>query len=415
LADNSPTLPNAYAYGDDGTAVSESDIALGNELVDVSLEEIPIQNADTQAEWNSILPTIPADKPFVVDSIGPRPAQTCFTGEGEDFDRGDTGSVNDPADPTEFSSGNWAALSTSDNFVEYDFTLEHEIPSGQFEAPIRAASSDTAGGSAATDWEIQGPDGGTLSSGTFVTDGATFTSPTWLDEINTNTFDAQTLEPGTYTLVLDCVTTATALDDQTTFIDVRAPRDIRYTVNLDDTVNGSGYLDGPEKYPSLVEQSLATATTRRDVTEASFTLTANDVSGNFYVELANDGSTFTRVNNSTTGSVTFASGNRDVDTNIGLERYSATSNQTPVNGNDPQRIDSWQLDANPDSVVSDNVGETLSRAIVPPDTLSAGTTIREAGLKSDSNLLTRHELAEFDVLAGQRISSAETTGFKGED
>jgi len=199
-------------------------------------------------------------------------------------------------------------------------------------------------------------------------------------------------------------------------LDVVAVYDRRYESNLtfDDTNDGSGgYLTGPERYPALIERSLSTADTRRNVTEASFTSAWNNTSNNQYVELANDGSTFTRFNNDT-GSVTFASPDRGVDTNIGFGRYSATSNQTPLNGNDPQQIDTWELTANPDATVSDNIGEALTRAIVAPGTLT-GNTIREAGLKSGSTLLTRHVLAEFTVESGQRIASAETTQFTGDN
>ena len=50
-----------------------------------------------------------------------------------------------------------------------------------------------------------------------------------------------------------------------------------------------------------------------------------------------------------------------------------------------------------------------------PDTLAPGTTIREAGLKRDGVLLTRHELAEFSLLESQRLSSSETTRFTSDD
>jgi len=200
-------------------------------------------------------------------------------------------------------------------------------------------------------------------------------------------------------------------------LDALAVYDQRYEPDLtfDDTNDGSGgYLTGPERYPALIERSLSTASTRRNVTEAAFSSTWNDTSNNQYVELANDGSTFTRFNKSDTGSVTFAAPDRGVDTNIGFGRYSATSNQTPLNGNDPQQIDTWELTANPDAVVSDNIAEALTRAIVTPGTLT-GDTIREAGLKSGSTLLTRHILAEFTVESGQRIASAETTQFTGDN
>jgi hypothetical protein len=77
-------------------------------------------------------------------------------------------------------------------------------------------------------------------------------------------------------------------------------------------------------------------------------------------------------------------------------------------------VNSWALNANPDAVLTDNIGEALSRAVVSPGTIT-GETVREAGLKSGSTLLTRHEVASFDVLQDQRIASAETTRFTSDN
>ena len=67
-----------------------------------------------------------------------------------------------------------------------------------------------------------------------------------------------------------------------------------------------------------------------------------------------------------------------------------------------------------DAVLTDDIGEALSRAVVSPGTIT-GETVREAGLKSDSVLLTRHEIAEFVVGSDQRIASAETSQFTGDN
>jgi hypothetical protein len=150
------------------------------------------------------------------------------------------------------------------------------------------------------------------------------------------------------------------------------------------------------------------------VTTADFTLTANDVSNNFYVELANDGGTFTRFNNSTTGSVTFAAPDRGVDANINLSRFASDPTTTPSNGDTGQSVDVWELSANPDAVTTDSINATSTRAVVSPDTIT-GESIREAGLKSDGTLLTRHEIAEFTLETGQRLASSESTAFKGDE
>ena len=72
--------------------------------------------------------------------------------------------------------------------------------------------------------------------------------------------------------------------------------------------------------------------------------------------------------------------------------------------------------ANPDATVTDGISETLTRAIVPPNTTGiVGETVREAGLKSNGTLLTRHVLADFTLLADQRLASSEITRFSGEN
>jgi len=74
------------------------------------------------------------------------------------------------------------------------------------------------------------------------------------------------------------------------------------------------------------------------------------------------------------------------------------------------------LFANPDAVLSDNIGATVTRAVVPSNTSGiVGNTVREAGLKSSGTLLTRHILADFDLLSGQRLSSSETTLFTSDN
>jgi len=409
LADNSPTLPNEYAYGSDGTAVSESDTALGNELVSVSLSEILIQEADTQTEWENILPTIPDDRPLLVDATGPIPAQASFTTESDQLTRSGTAlQQND-----NFSDDEAERIEGSGDTLSLDFTLDYTIPEAEVGVWVRFTTALAFDGLL----NGNGPEL-TLSlngdSWTPVSSGAGFGSLEWRDLANdtfgaSGTYDGGDLTPGSYTLTIEGTSSGAGQD-----IDVVAPLDNRRSFTFDNDTTASGErVSGPELFPNLV-QPLQTATTRRDVTEATFDLTANDVSNNFFVELANDGSTFTRINNAQTGSVTFASGDRDVDTNIGFGRFGSDSTRTPTTGFNAQQIDDWELDANPDAVLRDDIGKTVTRGVVSPGTIT-GQTVREAGLKSGSVLLTRHELAEFSLLSDQRLASSETTTFTGDE
>ncbi|AFH21816.1 hypothetical protein OSG_eHP10_00030 [environmental Halophage eHP-10] len=416
LANNSPALPDRYAYGDDGSAVSESDAALGNELVDVSLEEILIQDAALSGEWDNITSNKTATDPLTTDNDELAVAQVCFTTEGEDFTNasGDVGISGDV-----YSDGQVRAVDTTGATIKWDFTPGYDIPAGELGIQVRDDDGGAGTGSdgiAAFEWRFNGDlvDENPTTGGNFVLgwsdiaagfySGVAWTSPA---------LDAGT----TYTISVEC-TDGGALGDQYG-IDVLAPYDKRFESDLffdDDNGGSGGYLDGPELFPSVVDVSFATATTRRNITEANFTSTWNDTSNNQYIELANDGSTFTRFNNADTGSVTFASPDKGVDTNIGLSRFGSRTTATPQQGFNGQAIQDWDLTANPDAVFTDDIGETLTRAVIAPGTID-GETVREAGLKhaATNTLLTRHELAEFTVESSQRISSAESSTFTGDE
>jgi hypothetical protein len=425
LADNAPALPDAYAYGDDGTAVSESDTALGNEIEEVSLTEILIQSADTQAEWEDIFPAPASDEPFTIDATGPGMEQIAWTTEGENFDRGQTG-FDDTTNSGDYSNTDYFNGTRGDDaadpgdFAEWDFVPQHTIPASEFGVRVRDASPTTD--APGVRWVLITPSGESFLIDEFGFGVGLLSNPGWANigdgfYNGVRQYDGPDLTAGqTYTLRLDITDSNGNLDGTQYNVDVVAPYDKRSVGELtfDETLNANDALSGPELYEQSIVKSLNTADTRRNVTEASFTSAWNDVSNNQYVELANDGSTFTRFNNSDTGSVTFASPDRGVDTNLNFSRYTSDATTTPATGDSGQRIDSWELTANPDAVVPDDISETLTRAVVSPGTLT-GDTIREAGLKSGSTLLTRHVLAEFTVESGQRIASAESTTFTGDN
>jgi len=415
LADNSPALPNRYAYGDDGSAVSESDATLGNELVDVSLEEILIQDADLSGEWDNITPNKEPTDPLTTTNDELAVAQIAFTREGEDFDS-DSGST--ALNGSVYSDGNVRVVDTTGATITWEFTPDHTIPAGEFGLQVRdddGGAGNGSEGACAFEWTLDGELIDEINStGVGLILGWSNIGDGKYD--NLAGINAPELEAGTtHTITVEC-TDGGSLSDQYA-IDVLAPYDKRFESDLffgDDNGGSGGYLDGPELFPSVVDVSFATATTRRNITEARFASTWNDTSNNQYVELANDGSTFTRLNNTANGTVTFANPNESVDTNIGLSRYGSRTDATPQTGYLGQAIQDWDLFANPDAVFTDDIGETLTRAVIAPGTID-GETVREAGLKSGSTLLTRHELAEFTVDAGQRIASAETTQFTGDE
>jgi hypothetical protein len=407
LADNAPALPNAYAYGDDGTAVSEGDTALGNELVEVSLEEILIQDANTQQEWNTISDISDTTPIYLTDGGELALAQSSFTFENVVQRRVRNENVGLFAGQDDDEWTNEQAVSFLDaGYIEWEFENNYTIPAAEFELAFRAQGNGT--GTPFVTISIDGDTLGEFNAGS--------TDIVWNQPIQVGgTLDSPNndIQPGTHTIRFEVGENQTGNDEF--IVGCVSPNDSRYNYTYDNTVNEpNGHLDGPEWYPQNIPVSLLTASTRRDVTEASFAATFNDTSSAQYVELANDGSNFTRFDNADSGSVTFPGAERGVDTNINLARFSNQTDITPLNGNAGQSLTNWELFANPDAVVSDNIGEALTRAIVAPGTLT-GDTIREAGLKSGSTLLTRHVLAEFTVESGQRIASAESTTFTGDN
>jgi len=412
LADNSPALPDAYAYGRDGTAVSVSDTALGDEATEVSLENVSLRTLDTDTEWSDGVDEAFDTTPLEVSGGELKTQQIAWTTEAENFDSADEGATVGPDDSSEFSNGDWVAFATSDNFAEYSFTVGYDNTT-DLKARIRF-STDTDGGddAAAFDAVLIDPSGAEASRVQVIGDGATLSSPIW-EDINE---PAATLEPGEWTLRLECITSSTALDDGVTFIDVVAPYDAGFEsdITFDDTVNANGYLSGPERYPSLIEADVTTTTTRRDLTEADVTSTWNDISNQQFIEARIGTDAFTRANNSDTLSIT-GGPERGLNVRFGLSRFGQTG-ATPTNGANGQAIDVANFSGNPAAVIPDNIGETVTRAVVSPGTLT-GETIKEAGLKNDAGnlLLTRHRLAEFTVEQGQRIASAETSQFTGDN
>jgi len=323
--------------------------------------------------------------------------QSSYAVEAEAFNResGNTLFILD----SRFSDGEAINFATNTYEVEWDFTVPYDIPAGDFAIHYRNEGDDTNGTIPATNWYLDGDFIGRTNT----------VRPLGWNEVYTATGESPPLvEAGQHTVRAE---NAENGGGGSRFIDVVAPLDDRFSYTFDNTTDANEQLEGPEFFPDSVLLPFTTAETRRNVTEAAFDLTANDVTNSFFVELANDGSTFTRVSNSQTGSVTFASPDRGVDARVSLSRF-GTGSTTPTTGRQGQQLSSWQLTLNADAVLPDDINEAQTRAVVPPNTIT-GETVREAGLKSGSTLLTRHVLAEFTVLADQRLASAETTTFTG--
>ncbi|AFH22764.1 hypothetical protein OSG_eHP34_00155 [environmental Halophage eHP-34] len=392
LANNSPNLPTDYAYGSLDVSVSEFDTALANELVSVSLTSVLSQNADTNTEWSNITTNVANTDSVFVDSGKLKLAQATFLGEAENL-----GGSN-VTDST-FSNGSGSAdtNTTTSGLLSFTFTTEYDFGS-DWRVIIRGSKigNDGLGNTFAANVD-----------GTQVGFTQTFsgTSVAWI-KLSAG-FD---LSAGSHTLTIDI---ESINDDQIKF-DLIGVQDTSFSWTLDNSVDANGYLSSPALYPSGAQTIIDKATTRRNIKSGKFNSTWDDTTGAQSIELAPDGSTFTAFNNTSSGSYSFSDATQEITTRFTFDRYGSRTTATPTSGFKGQAVDLWELFVNPDIPSPDDIGVTNARAIVPPNTSGiTGNTVREAGLKSGSTLLTRHELAEFVLETDQRLASSETTRFKG--
>lgn len=412
IADNSPDIPIDYAYGSDGTSVSESDTALGDEITSVSLTSLSLKDVDTSSDWQDIAPSIDANTPLQIDAGNFEQTRIADGMEGESGD-GITGTPPgaDGATPDAWSSGNAGFYDSTDDTGTYDFDIDHDIPAG--EVGVATRHSDGSGGTNIVSIQL---DGVTIDS---TTQGQNL-SLGWRDHAN-NPFDggggfSSGLSAGVHTV--EVTVNVGGNSDEIFYADYVALYDRRYTQaeNWDNAVDGTGgYLDDPPFYASSTEFTFATLDTpRRDTLEAAISSSWNDTSGSQFVEVAVEDGEYTRSTNSqgVTDTVPFADADSTIQHRAGLSAWGSRSDATPKLDFNGQSISEWEVLINPQAVVPDGIDVALTRAIVDPGVMT-GETVREAGLKNGSVLVSRHEVAGFGVVAGQRVTSSELTRFRG--
>lgn len=401
VADNSPVLPQFYAYGDDATDPSETDTALGNQLDTENLDRILVQSADSDSEWESVVGDISDDTPLEIAGGELTTKQTGFTTEAEHWDREEGAGLS--ISDSRFSNGEAEVWSTDYTGREYDFTVDHRIPGGELEIAYRNEGDDSGGSVPNLIWYIDGEQVGKTNH---------ILSLEWA-EVFTNGFNTVTppeLAPGPHTLKIEN-------DDSGggggRYVDVVAPRDGRYSYTDDNTVS-SGALSGPELYPNLVEVEFSEATTRRNATEAEFLSSWDDVSNDQYIAVKNsDVEGYIISNNDQSTIETFASAETNVQAKVGISRYGSQTS-TPTSGINGQSVDFYDLFADPDAITKAGIGKAETRA---PFGDLGGTTIREAGqLTAGRETLTRSIFSEYPstgtIKTDTTVISSEILGVK---
>jgi len=405
LADNSPNAPTDYGYGSDGTTVAESDTALGNRVVSQDLDKFLVEQLDSTTDFENAT-EFGNDKRIVIENGSIRVAQSGFFVEAEqaDFQRGSSQTTN-----LDFSAQSGIVTDgiNADALISDPFVPEYDIPAGDVVVAMRyevAADNDNPPG----ELFIQGPDGTRLDTGTFTENGFLNSNPDWFIETLTS---APTLEKGEqYRFGVEVFQTGSTSSNME--IDCLHVGDARFSYTYDDTLGEFNELSGPELFPAVDSVSLAAVSTRRDATQAIVELDINETDNGQFIEISPDGNTFTRSNNTDSATDTF-NATREIFVNLGLDGTTpAIRTSSPSERYEAQTVNVHNLFANPDAVTSEDIGETTTRAVISPNTIT-GETLRESGLFNGNTLLTRAVFAEFDVLDDQRVASAETTRFNG--
>ena len=351
--------------------------------------------ASTQPEFEDFFEVEPTDA-FEIENGVVKTLQSNFVVETPDADT----TTSTTIEREDFSRGEGEQFDSVNRRLAFDISTEYEIESP--ELAVRFEEIEVADSNGL---EV-------LQDGDFVGDLFPPESLGWI---------TVSLNPITDSAIIEIQ--PLGLEDEEFGVvdfDVVSVRDSRFDYFDDNEVHEpNGFLDGPELYLGSAALGLNTATSRQKVTEGRFASTWDDTTNNQYVEVSPDGSDYTRFDNTANATFSFGSSTDSIDTNLGFSRYPVDTNPqsaTPRFGYNGQSVDLWELFVNPETPRADDIGETIARAIIPPNTAGiVNETVKEAGLKSDGQLLTRHELASFELLLDQRLASSETTRFSGDN
>ncbi|UBF23383.1 hypothetical protein HATV-3_gp33 [Haloarcula tailed virus 3] len=305
----------------------------------VQVTDQTVQEGDTNTELENITSLADTD-PVTISGDSIKILQTSFTKEGEAFDdQINSAFKNDSA----YSDGSAAILgSTNPQSYSYDFTLDYSIPAADFGVGVRWDATGTQ--TPELRWELDGEEVSTFAPDT--------NGPTW----EANIIEAEGNQPssdvsaGSHTLSVEVVSQGT----ESFYLDVVQPYDTgaRYSFGpfnytYDDTVDGNGYLEGPEFFPQAFELEFNSVTTALNITEADLLTSWDDISNGQAIQLRlgsgsylpNDGS------EQNTESITTdfgGSAGRTITAKATFSRY-GTQTTTPTTGINGQTINSLEI------------------------------------------------------------------------
>jgi hypothetical protein len=416
LADVPTSFPTSYAYGSDDTLPALTDTALGNEVIDTNFDETVVQDADSDAEWQSIVNLQNTD-PQTVQNGKLQNRQSAFLIEGEtSFITGSRGSPAYSDGSATFYGGDFAAVGQEAN---YDFTTDYRIENPEFYVRVeRFSSPNTAEDDAITPGVVFEVDGTLIEE---FPRGASFgpnvLSLRWFKKDRDQPADFE-LPAGNHTISFRITETTGGQDLGEHVIDMVAIVDGDVGHTFDNQVHeDNGYLDAPQPFPpQTVTTTQASTSLDSGFDRARLRTTWNDTSGQQFIGISADGSNFIDTSNTQVVTENIGATN-EAFARFGIGNYSPNGprNQSPRLGYESQKVDLMTLAAIGDNLRAEDIGALRLQALIGGND-AVGETFAEAGLKAaDGTLLTRSLVPAFEKQQGQNVFSSEILSWQNED
>jgi hypothetical protein len=420
LSSSNPDLPTDYAYGRGQSTPAESDTALDDQAAVLSLDTVTVQTADTNTAFNNVIQTDLSTLPHLqvangqIETVQSLSLDTAPS-TSDSFTRPDTNANpqrNTEADNAEGTQYQ-ALLSQFQSVTFSGFNLPVTIDSADAEVAVRlfkenGADNNFNPGPNPIQVEVDVDNSTVLTlivaSDLAENDFQFFTSP-----VNASVSDTSTVTV-TITSSFDNI----SIDDPGVGVDVAALFNNNFNYNFPNSVDSNNRLSGPELFPGLQTVDYTTGSTRRPVDSVIADEGFNNVDGQQFIEVSNDGgSTFQRFNNTASATGNFSSPGTEPKARLGLSRGGSRSTASPTQGFIGQTVSTHELFAGAEGVTPNGIGSANARAIARTGDLSGESDqLTEGGqLDAQGNLLTRSIFPPFPIGSQTRVESSEETRF----
>jgi hypothetical protein len=293
------------------------------------------QDPDTTQEFADVWQP-PSDVPFEAINDGLQQLPTSFFKEGfEDRSDPPVGEIGTASDSS-YSGGTAALLASTGQYVEHEFTPQHDIPEDRVGIQVRFDSSDMP----EVSFSFNGNNLGTLgqTSGSFVL--------SWYRLDNDDLFTGTTYDGGalsanqSYTLRIEVGASSTGEDIRVDCVDLY---DTAYPPSFDNTVDGNQALSGPEPYPPAeVESTITDAVANVEQIEVASTW--NDTSGQQAIWASNSGGASYEPQGGASNTTSLVEDMESVGTELRMKvrmHGYGTQTESPTQHVNPQRITDW--------------------------------------------------------------------------